>query len=225
MQATMLAISDVEPARREPRRRLTLAGATDSVTRTIRVAVADGQELVRTRLRLVLERQEGIAVVGEAATGDEAVALVRRTRPDVVLMDVNVPGLDFVQATREMVAQPGIGVMLLSGREGDERIRAALRAGAAGLLLKDAAAAELVRAVRVLAQGAAVLSPIVAKQLVTPQKPGPTCAVIPLRGRSHRQHSPKEDAMLTPTVTEIRRGCARGNLSLVRPIRSRPSNR
>jgi DNA-binding NarL/FixJ family response regulator len=189
MQATALATIDLQPARRGPRRRLTLVGETDCVTRTIRVAVADGQELVRTRLRHVLERQDGIAVVGEAATGDEAVALARSTRPDVVLMDVDVPGLDFVQATREIVAQPGIGVVLLSGRKSDERIRAALRAGAAGLLLKDAAAAELVRAVRVLAQGAAVLSPIVARQLATPQKPGRMCAVIPLRGRSERQPS------------------------------------
>jgi DNA-binding NarL/FixJ family response regulator len=189
MQATTLATIDLQPARRGPHRRLTVVGETDCGTRTIRVALAEGQELVRARLRLVLERQDGIAVVGEAATGDEAVALARRTRPDVVLMDVNVPGLDFVQATREMVTQPGISVMLLSGREGDDRIRAALRAGAAGLLLKDVAAAELVRAVRVLAQGAAVLSPSVARQLMTAQKSGPTCAVIPLRGRSHRQRS------------------------------------
>jgi DNA-binding NarL/FixJ family response regulator len=224
MGATMLDTIDLQPTRQGPRRRLTLV-ERDCVTRTIRVAVADGQELVRTRLRVVLERQGGITVVGEAATGDEAVALARRTRPDVVLMDVHVPGLDFVQATREMVAQPGIGVMLLSGSEADDRIRAALRAGAAGLLLKDAAAAELVRAVRVLAQGAAVLSPTVARQLATDQKPGPTCAVIPLRGRFPRQPFPREDAMLTPTVTEIRRGCARGNLALVRPAGSRPSAR
>lgn len=223
MRATMLETVDLPPTRQRPRRRLTLVGR-DCVTRTIRVAVADGQELVRTRLRVVLERQGGITVVGEAATGEEAVALARRTRPDVVLMDVHVPGLDFVQATRQMVAQPGIGVMLLSGSEADDRIRAALRAGAAGLLLKDAAAAELVRAVRVLAQGAAVLSPTVALQLAADQ-PGPTCAVIPLRGRFHRQPFPRKDAMLTPTVTEIRRGCARGTLALVRPAGSRPSAR
>jgi DNA-binding NarL/FixJ family response regulator len=190
MQAT-LETTDLAPARRRPRRRLTVVGATDCVTRTIRVAVADGQQLARTRLRVVLERQAGIAVVGEAATGDEAVALARRTGPDVVLMDVRVPGLDVVQATRDMVAHSGIRVMLLSGCEGDDRIRAALRAGAGGLLLKDAAAPELVRAVWVLAQGAAVLSPVVARQLASDQKPGPACAVIPLRGRFHRQESPR----------------------------------
>jgi DNA-binding NarL/FixJ family response regulator len=188
MQA-MLSTTDLQPARRRPRRRLTLVGGTDCVTRTIRVVVADGQELARTRLRVVLERQAGIAVVGEAATGDEAVALARRTRPDVVLMDVHVPGLDVVQATRDMVAHSGIRVMLLSGREGDDRIRAALRAGAGGLLLKDAAAPELVRAVWVLAQGAAVLSPVVARQLASDQNFGQACAVIPLCDRSRRQQS------------------------------------
>jgi DNA-binding NarL/FixJ family response regulator len=225
MEATTLTTTDLQPARREPRRRLTLVGGTDYVTGTIRVAVVDGHALVRTRLRVMLERQAGITVVGEAATGDEAVAVARRTRPDVVLMDVDMPGLDLVRATRHLVAQPGIGVMLLAGCEGDDRIRAALRAGAQGLLLKDTAPAELARAVRLLAQGAAVLSPIVTRQPETDKNPGPRCAVIPLPGRSHRQQSPKEDSMLTPKVTEIRRGCARGKLAVVRPARSRPSAR
>jgi DNA-binding NarL/FixJ family response regulator len=225
MEATMLATTDLQPALREPRRRLTLVGGTDSVTRTIRVAVAAGQVLVRTRLRVVLERQAGITVVGEASTGDEAVALARRTHPDIVLMDVQVPGLDFVQATRDMHAQLGIGVMLLAGVERDDRIRAAFRAGAAGVLLADAEPAELVRAVRVLAQGVAVISPMVARQLATEKKAGPSGVVIPLPRRSDRQQSPKEDHMLTPKVTEIRRGCARGRLALVRPAASRPSAR
>ena len=130
------------------------AGAAPAV----RVLIADGQALVRAGFRALLESGGRISVVGEASTGEEAVAEARRLRPDVVLLDATLPGLNCVEATGRILADPGIAVMLLTATELDERIFATLRAGARGLLLKDTDPAELVRAVRVLASGAAVLS-------------------------------------------------------------------
>ena len=132
--------------------------AVDRPPGTTRVVIADGERLVRAGVRALLEEETGIAVVGEAATGDDAAALARRLHPDVVLLDVQLPGLDCVEATRKMLAGHGVAVMLLTSSGADNRILAALRAGASGLLLKDTDPAELVRAVRVLASGAAVLS-------------------------------------------------------------------
>jgi DNA-binding NarL/FixJ family response regulator len=132
--------------------------AVDQPPSTTRVVIADGERLVRAGVRALLEEETGIAVVGEAATGDDAVALARRLQPDVVLIDVQLPGLDCVAATRQMLAAHGVAVMLLTSNGADDRILAALRAGASGLLLKDTEPAQLVRAVRILASGAAVLS-------------------------------------------------------------------
>jgi DNA-binding NarL/FixJ family response regulator len=132
--------------------------AVDGPPRTTRVVIAGCERLVRAGVRALLEKETGIAVVAEAATGDDAVALGRRLHPDVVLIDVQLPGLDCVAATRQMLAGHGVAVMLLTSSGADDRILAALRAGASGLLLKDTEPAELVRAVRVLASGAAVLS-------------------------------------------------------------------
>jgi DNA-binding NarL/FixJ family response regulator len=132
----------------------------------VRVLVADGQALVRAGLRALLESDGGISVVGEAATGDEAVTLAHRMRPDVVLMDARLPGLDAVEAIGRMLAESGVAVMLLTASEHDERIFAALRAGATGLLLKDAEPAELVRAVEVLARGEALLAPSLTRRLI-----------------------------------------------------------
>jgi DNA-binding NarL/FixJ family response regulator len=210
-------MEDVPATDHEPPRRLRLVRGGERATGTIRVAVADSQALLRAGFRVVLEREAGIVVVGEATTGEEAVALARRTRPDVVLMDVHLPGLDPVRAMRGILAEPGVAVMLLAGSPGDDRIFAALRAGAGGLLLKDTEPAELVRAVKALARGATVLTPIVTRQLTTTDnETGPTCAVIPLAGRSHRKPPLWEDPMLTPKVVEIRRGCVRGNRVSVR---------
>src|SRR3954454_13187117 len=103
----------------------------------VRVLVADGQALVRAGFRALLEAGGQIGVVGEASTGEEAVALARRLRPDVVLIDATLPGLNCVEATGRMLADPGVAVMLLTATELDERIFATLRAGARGLLLKD----------------------------------------------------------------------------------------
>jgi DNA-binding NarL/FixJ family response regulator len=143
------------------------ASAGTPRARPIRVLVVDGQALVRAGFRMLLEGAGGIRVVGEAASGDEAVALADQVRPDVVLMDASLPGLDCVEATRRMLAQPGTAVMLLTGDESDERIFAALRAGASGLLLKDTEPTELVRAIELLARGEALLSPSLIRRLIS----------------------------------------------------------
>ena len=161
---------------------LTLVGRDDRVeapggTLEIRVLVADGQALVRAGFRALLESCERLRVVGEAGTGEEAVALARRIRPDVALVDTSLPGLDSVEATARMFAESGVAVMLMTASEGDERIFAALRAGASGLLLKDTEPADLVRAVEALARGEPLLSPPLARRLIAElaSRPEPSC--------------------------------------------------
>jgi DNA-binding NarL/FixJ family response regulator len=136
------------------------------VSPTVRVVIAGGHALVRAGFRVLLASQELIAVVGEAASGEETVELARRTRPDVVLMDANVPGLDCVEATRRILAESGVPVMLLTDSESEDRIFAALRAGASGLLLKDAEPEEFVHAVEVVARGEGLLSPSLTRRLI-----------------------------------------------------------
>jgi DNA-binding NarL/FixJ family response regulator len=128
--------------------------------------IADGQALVRAGFRLLLEADRHITVVGEAATGEDAVALAERTRPDVVLVDARLPGLDSVEVTGRIAAGSGPAVMLLIAASGDERTFAALRAGASGVLLKDTEPAELVRAVGLLARGEALLSPCLTRDVI-----------------------------------------------------------
>jgi DNA-binding NarL/FixJ family response regulator len=132
----------------------------------LRVVVADGETLVRAGVRMLLEGEERITVVGEAATGEETVALVERVRPDVVLMDTRLPGLDSVETTSRIVSGSGVAVMLLTEGESDERIFAALRAGASGLLPKDTEPAQLVQAIEAVAQGEALLSPGLTRLLI-----------------------------------------------------------
>jgi DNA-binding NarL/FixJ family response regulator len=131
-----------------------------------RVLVADGQALVRAGVRLLLEAEDRITVVGEAATGEETLALVEQLRPDVVMMDTRLPGLDSVETTRRIVSESAVAVMLLTAGESDERIFAALKAGASGLLPKDTQPTQLVQAIEVLAQGEALLSPGLTRRLI-----------------------------------------------------------
>jgi DNA-binding NarL/FixJ family response regulator len=135
--------------------------------RATSVLIGDGQALVRAGFRLLLDTDERVAVVGEAATGEEAAALAGRLRPDVVLIDSGLPGLDCVQATRRISSEAGLAVLLLTASEDDDRILPALRAGASGLLVKDAAPRELVRAVTALARGEALLSPSLTGRLIS----------------------------------------------------------
>jgi DNA-binding NarL/FixJ family response regulator len=135
----------------------------------IRVLVADGAGLVRAGVRALLESEPDITVVAEAASGEEAVAVAIETRPDVVLMDVGLPGLNGLEATREILATPGLSrvrVLFLSTDELDEDLFGALRAGATGFLVKDTEPVELLRAVHVLAGGGAQLSPSVTRRLL-----------------------------------------------------------
>jgi DNA-binding NarL/FixJ family response regulator len=132
----------------------------------VRVLVADGQALVRAGFRALLEADGRIGVVGEASTGEEAVELARRLRPDVVLIDATLPGLSCVEATGRMLEDPDIAVMLLTATELDDRIFATLRAGARGMLLKDTDPAELVQAIELLARGDALLSPSLTRRLI-----------------------------------------------------------
>ncbi|MEV6815179.1 response regulator transcription factor [Micromonospora sp. NPDC051296] len=134
----------------------------------IRVVLADDQPLVRSGIAMLLAAERDIAVVGECADGAAAVELARRERPDVVLMDVRMPGTDGVTATRDITAEgAGVRVLVLTTYHVDDAVRAALRAGASGFLLKDAAPDELTMAVRAVAAGEAWLDPAVTRSLLT----------------------------------------------------------
>lgn len=133
----------------------------------IRVLLVDDQELIRVGFRLVLEAEEDIEVVGEAADGDEAVRQAMRLTPDVVLMDVRMPRTDGISATERIVAsRPSTRILVLTTFDLDEYAFGALRAGASGFLLKDAQRAELVGAVRAVHRGDAALAPRVTRRLV-----------------------------------------------------------
>lgn len=135
----------------------------------IRVALADDQGLVRAGFRVLLEAEDDVDVVGEAADGAGAIELVRATRPDVVLMDIRMPEVDGLEATRRIVADEAnesVRVLILTTFEIDEYVFDALRSGASGFLVKDTEPPELVRAVRVVAAGEALLSPGVTRRLV-----------------------------------------------------------
>ena len=135
----------------------------------IRAVLADDQALVRSGFAALLDAEDDIAVVGEAADGAEAVRLAAREKPDVLLMDIRMPGLDGIEATRKIARDPAlraVHVIILTTFEMDEYIFAAIRSGAAGFLVKDTDAAELIRAVRTVAAGEALLSPGVTRRLI-----------------------------------------------------------
>jgi DNA-binding NarL/FixJ family response regulator len=135
----------------------------------VKVLLVDDQTLLRAGFRVLLERGDGIEVVGEAADGAEAIEAVRRTRPDVVLMDIRMPVLDGLEATRRIVSDErlgGVRVVMLTTYELDEYVFEALRVGASGFLLKDIDPADLRQAVRVVAAGDALLSPSVTRRLI-----------------------------------------------------------
>jgi DNA-binding NarL/FixJ family response regulator len=150
----------------------------------IKVALVDDQALVRAGFAALLDAEDDIEVVGEAADGDEALRLLRRTRPDVVLMDVRMPGLDGIEATKRIASDAALAsvhVIILTTFELDEYVFEGLRAGAAGFLVKDTDASELIRAIRVVCAGNALLSPTVTRRLIaefsirsraTPRIPG-----------------------------------------------------
>ncbi len=135
----------------------------------IRVVVADDQALVRAGFRAILHSGGGIEVVGEAGDGEAAVAVTRRHRPDVILMDIEMPLLDGIAATRRIVedaGEPQTGVLMLTTFDRDQYVYDALRAGASGFLLKDVPAEDLITAVRVIARGDALIAPGVTRRLI-----------------------------------------------------------
>jgi len=135
----------------------------------IRVAVADDQALVRLGLRVLLESEDDLELVGEAADGRQALALVREARPDVVLMDVRMPEMDGLEALRAIAAEPALAatrVVVLTTFELDEYVFEALRAGASGFLIKDSEPADILRAIRVVAAGDSLLSPAVTRRVI-----------------------------------------------------------
>ncbi|MBA9007904.1 response regulator transcription factor [Thermomonospora cellulosilytica] len=164
--------------------------------RAIKVLVVDDQTIVRAGFAALLNAQPGITVVGEAGDGREAVALATRTRPDVVVMDIRMPGMDGIEATRRMLARPGgaeTKVLVLTTFDVDEYVYDALQVGASGFLLKDATADELVSAVRVVARGDALLAPQVTGRLIREFT----------RQRRNRPRPPAELSTLTARETEV----------------------
>jgi DNA-binding NarL/FixJ family response regulator len=172
-----------------------------------RILLVDDQSLVRMGFRLVLESAPDLEVVGEAADGRTAIDQVAALRPDVVLMDVRMPGVDGIEATRRIVAEhPAVRVLILTTFDVDEHAFAALRAGASGFLLKDATPAELASAVRVVASGDSVVAPRVTRRMLEM-----FADVLPVgsTARSADDVHPRL-AALTPRETEVLRRVAEG---------------
>jgi DNA-binding NarL/FixJ family response regulator len=145
----------------------------------IRVLLVDDQALMRAGFRALLDAEDGLEVVGEAADGLSAIQQTRRLRPDVVLMDVQMPGLDGIEATRRIAADPALSavrVLMLTNHGLDSYVFAALRAGASGFLLKDADPADLLQAIDVVARGDALLAPAVTRTLIAEFVAGPAPA-------------------------------------------------
>jgi DNA-binding NarL/FixJ family response regulator len=144
----------------------------------VRLLLVDDQALVRAGFRMILEAQPDLEVIGEAGTGREALSLAREQRPDLVLMDIRMPELDGIEATRLLLAErPDIRVLILTTFDLDEHVYDALRAGASGFLLKDVGRDDLVAAVRVVARGDALLAPSVTRRLLADfarNRPAPT---------------------------------------------------
>ena len=146
---------------------------------SIRVVLADDQALVRAGMRALIDAEDGLEVVGEAADGDRALEVVRSTVPDVVLMDIRMPEMNGLEATRRIAAEPALAavrVLVLTTFEADEYVFEALRAGAGGFLLKDAEPTELLRGIRVVAAGESLLSPSVTRRVIEAFAVGPAPA-------------------------------------------------
>jgi DNA-binding NarL/FixJ family response regulator len=142
----------------------------------IRILLVDDQSLLRMGFRLILEAEADIEVIGEAADGAAAVSMAAALRPDVVLMDVRMPGMDGIEATAEIMAGPASKVLILTTFDLDQYVFAGLKAGASGFLLKDAPPAELLAAIRTVASGEAVLAPTATRRLIdqfAPMLPSP----------------------------------------------------
>jgi DNA-binding NarL/FixJ family response regulator len=166
---------------------------------TITIAIADDQPLVRAGLRMIIDAADGIEVVAEASSGREAIEAVRRAKPEVVLMDIRMPGIDGIDATKQIAADTGTRVVILTTFDLDEYVYSALKAGASGFLLKDVGAEQLIAGIKTVAAGESLLAPSVTTRLIR--------QVID----SHT-HAPAPPALeeLTPRELEIFKLVARG---------------
>ncbi|MDL4776859.1 MULTISPECIES: response regulator [Thermomonosporaceae] len=134
---------------------------------TVRVVLTDDQPLIRAGLRVLIADTSDLDIVGEAGTGAQAVRLAREVRPDVVVMDIRMPGMDGIEATRMIMADPGtVRVLVLTTFDDDDYVYAALRAGASGFLVKDMALEDILSAIRVVAAGDALIAPSVTRRLI-----------------------------------------------------------
>jgi len=161
---------------------------------TLRVVVADDQALVRVGFCGIIAATPGFTVVGEAGNGAEAVEAARRSRPDVILMDVRMPVMDGIEATRRITASTDVRTLILTTFDLDEYVFAALRAGASGFLLKDTLPADLLTAIRVVAAGDALLAPSVTRRLI-----GEFTRTVPGIGADHGTSAPPTTAQASDT--------------------------
>ena len=179
---------------------------------TISVAVADDQALVRVGFCGIIAATPGFSVVGEAANGAEAVEVARAVKPDVILMDVRMPDLDGIEATRRITTAPetaGVRVIILTTFDLDDYVFAALRAGASGFLLKDTLPADLLTAIRVVAAGDALLAPSITRRLISEFARNPAPAMT-----AHAASSRGRDVAALLTERECEEiGLVAGNIS------------
>src|SRR5512132_908516 len=183
-------------------RRVTVGSMSDDPGEPISVLIADDQALVRAGFRAILEVQPGIMVAGEAIDGRDAVDLARKRRPDVVLMDIQMPDVDGLEATRRIIAAAGdepVAVLMLTTFDLNEYVYEALRAGASGFLLKDVLPEDLVAAVRVVAAGDALIAPTITKRLIEQ-----------FARTAPPSTPPPQVELLTPREEEVLRLVARG---------------
>ncbi|MEV6837209.1 response regulator transcription factor [Streptomyces sp. NPDC051133] len=160
---------------------------------TVRILLADDQPLVRSGLRVIMADHPDLVVVGEAATGTEAVRLVSELSPDVAVMDIRMPGMDGIEATRRITAGPApTRVLVLTTFDEDDHVYGALRAGASGFAVKDMALDDILAAIRVVAAGDALIAPSVTRRLIAdfvgrPAAAAPTPAARPVQGITERE--------------------------------------
>ena len=176
------------------------------MSRPLRIALVDDQDLVRTGFRMILDAQRDMCVVGQASDGVGALSMVRTTRPDVVLMDIRMPALDGIAATRAVLeADPGIKVIVLTTFDLDDYLVAAMRAGASGFLLKDTTAPELIAGIRAVARGDSVVAPSATRRLLERWFAPPPPSTP--RGLARRPPStPRDSARAPPTPQSTARG-------------------
>jgi DNA-binding NarL/FixJ family response regulator len=175
---------------------------------TLRIAVADDQALVRVGFQGIIAATPGFEVVGEAATGDQAVEVARTASPDVMLMDIRMPGMDGIEATRQITGAAetaGVRVLILTTFDLDEYVYAALRAGASGFLLKDTMPEDLLHAIRVIAAGDALLAPSVTRRLLGEfaRRPDAAAAACPAEPAPPAAAGPGQLRELTDREREV----------------------